>query len=350
MADRAFAIPRTYAQAAELLIGMVAVAMSLYHLAIPFVGAPQAFYFRGTHLLFALALAFLIWPGVWRRKDAPPTSADWLFIVLSAATISYLWIDHDRIIQRFVFVDDPLPQEYALGIVFTILVLESTRRVIGAALPVTALIFLAYGLFVADARPGAMIESMYLTTEGIFGITLSASATYVIAFVLFGSFMERTGTGQLFMDFALALTGRTAGGPGKVAVVSSSLFGTISGSAVANVLVDGPITIPLMKRTGFRKAFAAAVEATASTGGQIMPPVMGAAAFVMAEFLGVSYLQVTLWALIPAILYYVAVFFAVHFEAKRRASMSHCPTSSGRCWTARRTRSRSRSPALPPGS
>ena len=137
-------------------------------------------------------------------------------------------------------------------------------------------------------------------------------------FVLFGAFMERTGTGQLFMDFAMGITGHTAGGPGKVSVVSSSLFGTISGSAVANVMVDGPISIPLMKRTGFKPHFAAAVEATASTGGQIMPPIMGAAAFVMAEFQGVSYAQVVIWAAIPAILYYVACFAAVHFEAKRQ--------------------------------
>jgi TRAP transporter 4TM/12TM fusion protein len=129
--------------------------------------------------------------------------------------------------------------------------------------------------------------------------------------------MERTGTGQLFMDFAMSLTGHTAGGPGKVSVFSSSLFGTISGSAVANVMVDGPIAIPLMKRTGFKPHFAAGVESVASTGGQIMPPIMGAAAFVMAEFQGVSYLQVTIWALIPALLYYVACFSAVHFEAKR---------------------------------
>jgi TRAP transporter 4TM/12TM fusion protein len=136
-------------------------------------------------------------------------------------------------------------------------------------------------------------------------------------FVLFGAFMEKSGTGQLFMDFALSITGHTAGGPGKVSVVSSSLFGTVSGSAVANVMVDGPLTIPLMKRSGFRPPFAAAVEATASTGGQIMPPVMGAAAFVMAEFLAVPYATVALWAIVPALLYYVAVFFAVHFEAKR---------------------------------
>ncbi|HQY46035.1 MAG TPA: TRAP transporter fused permease subunit, partial [Usitatibacteraceae bacterium] len=154
-------------------------------------------------------------------------------------------------------------------------------------------------------------------TDGIFGSTLGVSASYVIVFVLFGAFMEKSGTGRLFMDFALSLTGHTAGGPGKVSIVSSSLFGTISGSAVANVMVDGPITIPLMKRTGFRPPFAAAVEASASTGGQIMPPIMGAAAFVMAEYLAVSYFQVTVWAWIPALLFYVALFFAVHFEAKR---------------------------------
>jgi TRAP transporter 4TM/12TM fusion protein len=136
-------------------------------------------------------------------------------------------------------------------------------------------------------------------------------------FVLFGAFMEKSGTGQLFMDFSMSITGRYAGGPGKVAVVSSSLFGTVSGSAVANVMVDGPITIPLMKRTGFRPPFAAAVEAVASTGGQLMPPIMGAAAFVMAEFLAVPYAQITIWAILPAFLYYLAVFSAVHFEAKR---------------------------------
>jgi TRAP transporter 4TM/12TM fusion protein len=177
---------------------------------------------------------------------------------------------------------------------------------------------LAYALFVARLEPERLLDQLFMTTEGIFGIPLSVSAAYVLIFVLFGSFMERTGTGQLFMDFALSLTGHTAGGPGKVAVVSSSLFGTISGSAVANVMVDGPISIPLMKRTGFPPHFAAGVEATASTGGQIMPPIMGAAAFVMAEFLAVSYAQVVIWALIPAILYYVACFAAVHFEAKRR--------------------------------
>jgi len=314
------------------VIAAIAIGMSLYHLTVAFIGAPQQLFFRSTHLLFALALVFLLYPsfarktggelrddagGVIGAKPANASWLDWLLIAVSAGTIVYVWWNHEHLITRFVFVEDPETIELVLGAIFTLIVLEATRRVIGWALPLTAIIFLGYGLFVANARPQQIIEIMYLTTEGIFGPTLGVSAAYVMMFVIFGAFMERTGIGRLFMDFALSLTGHTAGGPGKVAVVSSSLFGTVSGSAVANVLVDGPITIPLMKRSGFRPPFAAAVESVASTGGQIMPPIMGAAAFVMAEFLAVSYFQVTLWALIPAILYYVAVFFAVHFEAKR---------------------------------
>jgi TRAP transporter 4TM/12TM fusion protein len=184
-------------------------------------------------------------------------------------------------------------------------------------MPITALAFVAYALFVAKVAPGSVVEINYLTTEGIFGIPLSVSATYVILFILFGAFVERSGAGKMFMDFALSLTGHSVGGPAKVAVITSGLFGTISGSAVANVMTTGTFTIPMMMRLGYRPAFAGAVEAVASTGGQIMPPIMGAAAFVMAEFLGVSYLTVAVFALIPALLYYVAVFVAVHFEALR---------------------------------
>jgi TRAP transporter 4TM/12TM fusion protein len=305
-----------YARAIRATIFLIAASMSIYHLVIPLIGAPEALFFRGTHLLFALALTFLAYPGLVRRTDLPRW-LDLLLIVASVVAIVYLWINYDELQDRIVYVDDLTTVQLVLGTILTVIVIDATRRVIGWALPVTAIIFLAYAVFVAKSRPEQIIEMMYVTTEGIFGPTLGVSAAYVILFVLFGAFMERTGVGQLFMDFALSLTGRTAGGPGKVAVVSSSLFGTISGSAVANVLVDGPITIPLMKRSGFRPAFAAAVEAVASTGGQIMPPIMGAAAFVMAEFLAVSYFQVTVWALIPAVLYYLAVFFAVHFEAKR---------------------------------
>ncbi len=306
----------TYAGMLRLAVAFIAVAMGVYHMwAIAF-GAPEAIPYRGTHLLFALTLTFLIY----RRTAGPdrlPSLLDYALLLLGAAPILYLFINYNYIVERIFYIDDLYPSDIAMGVLLTAIIIEATRRVIGWALPITALVFLVYGLLVARVEPMRLLDQLYMTTEGIFGIPLAVSASYVLIFVLFGSFMERTGTGQLFMDFAMGLTGHTAGGPGKVSVFSSSLFGTISGSAVANVMVDGPISIPLMKRTGFKPHFAAGVEAVASTGGQIMPPIMGAAAFVMAEFMGVSYLQVTIWAVIPALLYYVACFYAVHFEAKR---------------------------------
>ena len=301
----------------RVVVTLIALAMAIYHMwAIAF-GTPEAVWFRGTHLLFALVLLFLIYRRSGEPTDAP-APLDYVLLLLGAAPILYLFVNYDYIINRIFYVDDLTLMDKIMGVIMTVIVLEGTRRVIGWALPITAMVFLAYGLLIARLEPQQLLDQLYMTTEGIFGIPLSVSASYVLIFVLFGSFMERTGTGQLFMDFAMSLTGHTAGGPGKVSCVSSALFGTISGSAVANVMVDGPITIPLMKRSGFPPHFAAGVEAVASTGGQIMPPIMGAAAFVMAEFIGVSYGQVIIWALIPAVLYYVACFSAVHFEAKRR--------------------------------
>jgi TRAP transporter 4TM/12TM fusion protein len=307
----------SHAGVVRLVTMALAIAMSLYHMwAIAF-GTPEAILFRGTHLLFALTLVFLVHRRLSRDDGHPPELLDYALIVLAAAPILYLFANYEYLINRIFYIDDLSNADMILGTLLVAVILEATRRVIGWALPITAMIFLAYGLFVARLDPMQILDQLYMTTEGIFGIPLSVSATYVVIFVLFGAFMERTGTGKLFMDFAMALTGHSAGGPGKVAIVSSSLFGTVSGSAVANVMVTGQISIPLMKRTGFRPSFAAAVEAVASTGGQIMPPIMGAAAFVMAEFLGVSYGQVLIWAVIPALLYYLACFSAVHFEAKR---------------------------------
>jgi TRAP transporter 4TM/12TM fusion protein len=213
-----------------------------------------------------------------------------------------------------------------MGVILSLILLEASRRVIGWALPITAACFLLYAIL-GKYLPGlirhtgfsleVIIDQLYLTTEGIFGIPLGVSATYVILFVIFGAFLEESGTGQFFMDFSNSLVGGAKGGPGKISCVSSALFGTISGSAVANVMVDGWLTIPLMKRTGFKPDFAAAVEATASTGGQIMPPVMGAAAFVMAEYTGIPYIQICIHAAIPALLYYFALFMAIHFEASK---------------------------------
>jgi len=305
-----------YGRLMALLVGAIGAAMSLWHMWVIVAAPPEALFFRGGHLMFAMVLVFLLYPLAGTGKN--PGIADWLCIAGSIAFIAYLWANYRYLINRIPYIDDPTTADKAMAVLAIALTIEATRRVIGWALPITAMAFMAYCLFFTNITLDALLDQTYLTTEGIFGSTLGVSAAFVLVFVLFGSFMERTGTGQLFMDFALALTGRQAGGPGKVSVVSSSLFGTISGSAVANVMVDGPITIPLMKRSGFRPAFAAGVEAVASTGGQIMPPIMGAAAFVMAEYLQTSYLQVTLWALIPSLLYYVACFGAVHFEAKSK--------------------------------
>ena len=309
-------IDLSYRGIVRLVTIVVAVAMVLYHMwAIGF-GSPEAVWFRGTHLLFALTLTFLIFRAS-GKGEGVPSPLDLALLVLAVLPILYLFYNYDYVVNRIFYVDDLYLSDKIMGCIMIVLLLEAVRRVLGWALPITAVTFLVYGLAIARLEPQRMIDQLYMTTEGIFGIPLSVSATYVLIFVVFGTFMERTGTGQLFMDFATSLTGHQVGGPGKVAVVSSSLFGTISGSAVANVMVTGQISIPLMKRTGFRPEFAGAVEAVASTGGQIMPPIMGAAAFVMAEFLGVSYGEVVIWAIVPALLYYLSCFSAVHFEAKR---------------------------------
>jgi TRAP transporter 4TM/12TM fusion protein len=300
----------------RLTVAAVAVAMSVYHMYVAAFGPPEAMIFRGTHLIFALTLVFLLFPvradaGIaWRIADA-------VLLILGWGIVLHIFLNYQYFTDRIIYIDELTSADKFWAVAAVIVVLEGTRRVLGWALPLTAIAFLIYAAFFTNVKTPVLMEQLYFSTEGIFGSTLGVSASYVMLFVLFGAFMEKSGTGQLFMDFALSITGHTAGGPGKVSVISSSLFGTVSGSAVANVMVDGPLTIPLMKRSGFRPPFAAAVEATASTGGQIMPPVMGAAAFVMAEFLAVPYAQVALWAIVPALLYYVAVFFAVHFEAKR---------------------------------
>ena len=301
---------------ARRTITTIAVVMSVFHLYVAFVGPPNAYVMRGSHLAFTLVLAFLIMPGRNGRAERVGWWDVALLLVALAAAL-YPSANLEYIENRMYYVDDPTVADYVFGGALIVMIIEATRRATGWALPVTAIVFAAYGLTLGNQSFGIMLDQLYLTTEGIFGIPLYVSATYVMLFILFGSFVERSGAGQLFMDFALAIAGHTSGGPAKVAVITSSLFGTVSGSAVANVMTTGTFTIPLMMRTGYRPAFAGAVEAVASTGGQLMPPIMGAAAFVMAEFLGVSYLSVAGFAVLPAVLYYLAVFMAVHFEARR---------------------------------
>jgi TRAP transporter 4TM/12TM fusion protein len=306
------------------IIAGVCIAMSVYHLYTGYFGAREALLHRAIHLFFTMTLIFFLFPiskKDWAKKYR---WADGLPMLLAWVSIGYLFYNYEYVITRYALVHPLSLADMTFGILLIVLLMDAARRIIGPALPITAVVFLFYA-YAGPYLPGLLhhqgfntetiVDQLYLTTEGIFGIPLGVSATYVILFIIFGTFLEKSGTGQLFMDFASAITGWTRGGPGKISCISSALFGTISGSAVANVMVDGWLTIPLMKRTGFNPPFACAVEATASTGGQIMPPVMGAAAFVMSEFTGIPYITICLYAMIPAILYYMALFMSIHFEA-----------------------------------
>jgi TRAP transporter 4TM/12TM fusion protein len=329
---------------AAAVVGVVGGVMSLYHVYARLTpAAPDALVLRMIALAFCLTLAFLLFPrnaatpldeestrlGEAAGDAAAPSTIPWSDLglaALSVAVMSYFFVFYEYITTRFPTAHPLSALDMVVGTVVVLLVLEATRRTLGAALPVLCLAFITYGL-AGPWLPGPLrhrgltyeilVDQTVFTTEGLFGIPLGVAASYVILFIIFGAFLERSGAGQFFMHLANAVAGAQRGGPGKVAVVSSSLFGTISGSAVANVMVDGWLTIPMMKRTGFKPEAAAAIEAVASTGGQIMPPVMGAASFVMAEFLGIPYWHVMVAAAIPAVFYYVALFAAIHFNASR---------------------------------
>ncbi len=310
-----------------IVVTIVAIAMSLYHIYARLTPAsPDSHVLRMITLAFALVLAFALYPRKAGAASGRIALPDLVLAALSLVPLGYVVVNYRHFTQRMPTADSLTTVEMALGGLAILLVLEATRRTIGPSLPIVALGFIGYALF-GPWMPGflqhrgtsleVLIDQTFYTTEGIFGIALAVAGSYVILFIIFGSFLEQSGAGQLFMDFANAIAGGQRGGPGKVSVVSSSLFGTISGSAVANVMVDGWLTIPLMKRTGFKPEAAAAIESVASTGGQIMPPIMGAASFVMAEFMGVPYSAVVIAALIPALFYYGALFAAIHFNAIR---------------------------------
>jgi TRAP transporter 4TM/12TM fusion protein len=311
----------------RLVVGVVAVVMSVYHVYVRLTAyAPDAHAQLFLTLTFSLVLAFLLFPFTRATGRDRIAWGDLVLAALSLVCVGYMFAYYDYIVNRFPTAHPLATSDQVIGGVAIVLVLEATRRTIGASLPIVALAFLAYGL-AGPWLPGVLhhrgltleitLDQTWFTTEGVFGVPLGVAGSYVVLFIIFGAFLEKSGAGQFFMNFANAIAGGARGGPGKVSVVSSSLFGTISGSAVANVMVDGWLTIPMMKKTGFKPEAAAAIEAVASTGGQIMPPVMGAAAFVMAEFLGMSYTTVMIAAAIPAIFYYGALFAAIHFNAMR---------------------------------
>ena len=305
------------------IITITAVCMSLFHLYTAGIMQMTPWLQRGYHLLFALIIVFLYFP-ITKREDLRFLKViDYLLVGLSLATVLYIPLNMDDLISRAGMWDW---NDAIRGGILIVLVLEATRRVCGKALPIIAMVFLLYALF-GHHLPGLLAHrgyslqrlftQQYLTMEGIFGTPLGVSATYVFVFVLFGAFLQKSGAGQFFIDMAFALTGRSRGGPAKTAVIASGLMGSISGSAVANVATTGPFTISLMKKVGYKPHFAGAVEAAASSGGQFMPPIMGASAFIIAEFLGIQYILVVAAAAIPAFLYFLSIFASVHFEAER---------------------------------
>ena len=305
------------------VVSGIAVLMSLFHLYTAGFGVLGDLNQRAAHLMFTFVLIFLAYA-------ASPTSRSRLALldvglaVLGAVAAGYLLFNYEYVVSRELYITPIKPWEWVLAVATVLLVLEAARRTNGWPLVIVAVAFLVYA-FVGPYLPGLLshrgvppsklVDQLYLTVEGIFGIALAVSSTFVFLFILFGAGLEKSGTGEFFIDLSKAMVGNMRGGPAKMAVVASGMFGTISGSAVANVVTTGTFTIPLMRRLGYTKDFSGAVEAVASTGGQFMPPVMGAAAFVMAEFSGVPYLKVCIHAAIPAVLYYLAVGMMVHLEA-----------------------------------
>ena len=305
------------------IVAAIAIAFSIFQLYTAIFGVLDAQLQRAIHLGFGMALVFLLYPSrkSWSRHKVHPI--DVLLAIVGAATPAYILIEYKELVLRAGLVTDV---DFIVGLIGILLVIEATRRVVGLPMVCVVLFFLAYA-FLGPYMPGALahrgltleqlVSHLYYTTEGIFGIPLGVSATFIFLFILFGAYLESTGLGKFFIDLANAVAGWASGGPAKVAVLSSGLMGTISGSSVANVAGTGSFTIPMMKKLGYHKNFAGAVEAAASTGGQLMPPIMGAAAFLMAEFVGVPYLEIVKAAAIPAVLYFLGVWIGVHFEAKR---------------------------------
>ncbi|MFC8685355.1 TRAP transporter permease [Brevibacillus porteri] len=278
---------------------------------------------RPIHLAFGLALVYLLYAGTSKGNHNKIGIANMILALLGVFVSLYWVIDYEGLVTR---TGNYTTMDMVVGGIAIMLVLEAARRVVGIPIALIATIFLLYTYF-GPYMPGFLehrgsdveriIGHSYYTLEGILGTPLAVSSTFIFLFVLFGAFLEKTGVGEYFNDLSLVIAGRRIGGPAKVAVFSSALQGTISGSSVANVVTSGAFTIPMMKRLGYRSEFAAAVEASSSTGGQIMPPVMGAAAFLMAEFIGVPYLEIAKSAILPAILFFVGIWIMTHFEAKR---------------------------------
>ncbi|MBH0096174.1 TRAP transporter permease [Psychrobacter sp. NZS113] len=310
----------------KYLIAGVCILYSLFHLYITFNPMP-ALLQRSVHVGVGFALIFLIFPASKKSSRQRVAWYDWIWFALSLSGMGYLIYEYQDIVTSRGGMANQVDVIFSL--ITVVCVLEGSRRITGWILPILAGIFLAYPFvshldFMPDrllTRPydmGDIFGQLFLKTEGLYSVAIGASVTFIFLFILFGAFLARSGMGQLFNDLALAIAGHKKGGPAKVAVISSGFMGSINGSALSNVVSTGAFTIPLMKKVGYHKDFAGAVEASASVGGQILPPIMGASAFIMAETTGLPYSTIALAALLPAILYYLGVIAQVHFRAGRR--------------------------------
>ena len=318
---------------AATLVGGLLVLLSIFHYYTAGFGLLQEVTHRGVHMAFVLGLIFLVFPhrralleraaqGRWHSPGSVPW-ADWLLALAVAASVLYVpWIFDDLAFR----VGNPGTADVVMGSILIVALLEATRRSMGWPLPLIAIVFSVYALAGpyfpgllkhAGASWSQFVNHQYLTSQGIYGVAIGVVATYVFHFVLFGVLATRIGLGQLFLDVASAIAGRYAGGPAKVSVFGSAMFGMPSGSSVANAVTVGSLTIPAMIRVGYKREFAGAVEAASSTGGQITPPVLGAAAFLMIEFLGLPYQTIIAASIVPAFMHFFGVFMQVHFEAKR---------------------------------
>jgi len=307
------------------VIGLWLTVVSVFALYTATFGIMQPRIQRGVHLLFLLPMAFILFPASKKRPADKIPVYDWVLAFLALLPALYIIFNNDALSSRFEFVDALTPLQTALGALNIVLLLEAIRRAVVPAMTILICGFFVYvfaaphfsGVFYCKPLPlSELIEMEYMLTDsGIYGSITGISATFVALFVIFGSIMEGTQTGKFFTDLACRLAGKSRGGPAKVAVISSAFFGSISGVAAANVYATGTFTIPMMKRLGYRPQFAGAVEAVSSSGGQYMPPIMGAGAFVMSEITGIPYLDICVAAVLPALAYYASLAIRVHFIA-----------------------------------
>ncbi|GAK07317.1 TRAP transporter permease [Geomicrobium sp. JCM 19038] len=328
---------KTMAVIAILLSGFAIYVNSLMNI--------QEIYRNIIFLALLLILAFLLYPARKKGNMKRFTKIDLALAIISIIGTGYILIFYTTIhIDR---VSQAIPIDYVFAIITVLLLLEASRRTLGTFIPIlagAAMIYAVFGPYFPGmfGHAGFSIERLlyrvYMTTEGVFGLTLSIASTYIVIFILFGAFLSVSGASKLFNDLAIAVAGQRRGGPAQVAVISSALTGSLNGSAVANVATTGAFTIPLMKQVGLKRNYAAAVEATASTGGMMMPPIMGAAAFIMAGFLGVPYATVVFAAIIPTFLYFIALVFAIDLEAKKQGLKGMSKDSIPQVWTVLKER------------